>query len=68
MRDFDKHKVVARVSRACSTEGDHPAPRCYRVKDGMEYRVGPGQQFVKVSIGKVWATITGGEKIQRVKL
>ncbi len=66
VREFDKEKVVRRVQRAI--DGDGPHPRCRRTKEGNMYRVGPGQQFVKVSLGKVWATITGDGKVQRVKL
>lgn len=69
MRQFDKEVVVKRVQRALNTEGHHPAPRVYRQPNGqIQYRVGPGKQFVNVSIGKIWATITGGEKTQRVML
>lgn len=66
VREFDKEKVVRRVQRAVDGDGAHP--RCRRTKEGNMYRVGPGLQFVKVSLGKTWATITGGEKVQRVKL
>lgn len=47
--------------------GGRFAPRVYKIKGRMYYRVGPGNQFLKVGIGNTWVTITGGSKIQRVK-